>query len=68
MDSKKRVFCAIYRHFEVQRDGFNSYRIRKIAFISKRLTEKFYCMIQIIQFLPNLKGQVVWSLLSDVWG
>ena len=68
MDSKKRVFCAIFRHFEVPRDGFNSYRIRKIAFISKRLAEKFYCMVQMLQFLPNLKGQVVWSLLSDVWG
>ena len=67
MDSKKRVFCAIFRHFEVPRDGFNSYRIRKIAFISKRLAEKFYCMVQMLQFLPNLKGQVVWSLLSDVW-
>ena len=56
------------RHFEVPRDGFYSNRIQKIAFISKRLAEKFYCMVQMLQFLPNLKGQVVWSLLSDVWG
>ena len=56
------------KHFEVPRDGFNSYRIRKRAFISKRLAENFYCMVQMLQFLPDLKGQVVWFLLSDVWG
>ena len=68
MNSKKRGFCAIFGHFEVPRDGFNSNRIRKIAFISKRLAEKFCCTVKVLQFLPNLKGQVVWSLLFDVWG
>ena len=68
VNSEKRAFCAIFRRFEVPRDGFYINRIRKIAFISKRLAEKFYCMVQMLQFLPNLKGQVVWSLLSDVSG
>ena len=67
MNSKKRGFCAIFGHFEVPRDGFNSNRIRIIAFISKRLAENFCCMVKVLHFLPNLKGQVVWSLPSDIW-
>ena len=41
VNSEKRAFCAIFRRFEVPRDGFYINRIRKIAFISKRLAEKF---------------------------
>ena len=67
MNSKKRGFCAIFGHFEVPRDGFNSNRIRIIAFISKQLAENFCCMVKVLHFLPNLKGQVVWSLPSDIW-
>ena len=68
VNSEKRAFCAIFRRFEVPRDGFYINRIRKIAFISKRLAEKFCSMAKLLQFLPNLNGKVVWSLLFEVWG
>ena len=68
VNPEKRAFCAIFRRFEVPRDGFYINRIRKIAFISKRLAEKFCYMVKVLQFLPNLKRKVVWSLLFDVWG
>ena len=66
VNPEKRAFCAIFRRFEVPRDGFYINRIRKIAFISKRLAEKFCYMVKVLQFLSNLKGKVVWSLPSYI--
>ena len=66
VNSEKKAFCAIFRRFEVPRDGFHINGIRKIAFLSKRLAEKFSYMVKVLQFLPNLKRKVVWSLLFDV--
>ena len=67
MNSKMRVFYAIFGRSEVPRDGFYINRIRKITFISKRLAENFYNRAKVLQFLPNLKGKVVWSLPSTIW-
>ena len=56
----------MFRRSEVPREGFYINRMRKISFISKRLAENFYNRAKVLQFSPNLKGKVVWSLPSYI--
>ena len=65
VNSEKRAFCAIFRRFEVPRDGFYINRIRKIAFISKRLAEKFCYMVKVIEKYFIYNPHIVVFLLID---
>ena len=65
VNSEKRAFCAIFRRFEVPRDGIYINGIRKIAFIFKRLAEKFCYMVKVVEKYFIYNPHIVVVLLFD---
>ena len=59
--------CVWKLHFKVPRDSFYFIGGWKIAISLKRLNEIFSYMASLLQFLPKFNGEVVWSLLIDVY-